>query len=80
MRQNVGFLVCGMALMLDDLDTGRILWPFPPDQHVVAPHPYRITVRREGLGRPQFQSFLEWLKDEAARTTVELAKRSGATL
>ena len=79
-RQNVGFLVCGMALMLDDLDTGRILWPFPPDQHVVAPHPYRITVRREGLGRPQFQSFLEWLKDEAARTTVELAKRSGATL
>ena len=79
-RQNVGFLVCGMALMLDDLDTGRILWPFPPDQHFVAPHPYRVVVREEALGRPQLQSFLDWLKDQAAQTTMELAKRSGASL
>ncbi|MGB7321170.1 MAG: LysR family transcriptional regulator [Albidovulum sp.] len=64
-RQDVGFLVCGLSLVLGDLEAGSIVLPFPASQHIVAPHPYRIRVRTDAEKRPQVGRFLSWLRSEA---------------
>lgn len=71
-RENVGFLVCGLSLVQDDLASGAIVHPFPLSQHLVAPHPYRMTVRADATRRPQVQRFCSWLQSEAAVTRDQL--------
>lgn len=64
-RQDVGFLVCGLSLVLDDLDRGTIVLPFPSEQCLPARYPYRMTVRPDATARPQIQRFMGWLRTEA---------------
>ncbi len=61
-RQNVGFLVCGLSLVLNDLEEGAIVCPFPASNYLPAPHPYRMKVRAESGKRPQVQKFMAWLR------------------
>jgi LysR family glycine cleavage system transcriptional activator len=67
-RQNVGFLTCGLSLTLSDLAKGTIVLPFPLSEHLVAPHPYRLRMREDVATRPQLQKFITWLRDEATET------------
>ena len=67
-RQNVGFLVCGLSLVLDDLDSGLVVPPFPMSRHLVAPYPYRLKLRHDVERRPQVQRFVAWLRQEAGET------------
>ena len=67
-RQNVGFLVCGLSLLLKDLQADTVALPFPKDEHLVAPHPYTLRTRPDAEKRPQFQRFLAWLRKEADDT------------
>lgn len=76
-RQNVGFLVCGLSLVLSDLDDGSIVTPFPASQHLVAPHPYRLQIRPDAAKRPQVQRFAAWLRMMAHETQSEI-NRLGA--
>ncbi len=71
-RANVGFLVCGLSLVLEDLAKGTIVLPFAVSQHMVAPHPYRLSVRPEAENRPQVARFLRWLRSEAEATQRQL--------
>lgn len=73
-RQNVGFLVCNLSFLLDDLAQGRIVLPFPPAMHLSAPAPYRMTLRSGHDRRPQTQRFLNWLRSEAATTQSAIAR------
>lgn len=72
-RQNVGFLICGLSLLLADLEAGRLVLPFPPSEHLPAPQPYRAQIRHDGAARPQVQSFLSWLRAEARDTERRIA-------
>lgn len=67
-RENVGFLCCGLSLALQDLKDGRIVLPFPTANHLVAPHPYRLSLRHDAQARPQIKRFLNWL-DAAVKDT-----------
>lgn len=67
-RQNVGFLVCGLSLLLTDLKAGTATLPFPKGEHLVAPHPYSLKTRPDSEKRPQLQRFLAWLRKEADDT------------
>lgn len=67
-RQNVGFLVCGLSLVESDVAEDRIILPFPAHQSLVAPLPYVLTVTGHGTPRPQLQRFCDWLRDEARET------------
>lgn len=67
-RMNVGFVVCGLSLAQHDLEAGRVLNPFPLDQHLVAPFPYRLRMRGDYDKRLQLLRFAEWLRAEAAET------------
>lgn len=73
-RQNVGFLICGLSLVEDDLAQGCIVLPYPAHQGLVAPRPYTLTVTANGTLRPQLQRFLDWLRNEARLTRLSLQR------
>jgi LysR family transcriptional regulator, glycine cleavage system transcriptional activator len=67
-RREVGFLVCGLSLVLGDLDNTSLVIPFPAESSIVSDHPYRAVIRAGADQRPQFQRFMDWLRDEARKT------------
>lgn len=71
-RENVGFLVCGLSLMLRDLDDKTMVHPFPISQNIVAPFPYRLRISATVENRPQIQRFVEWLELEALETQQKI--------
>ncbi len=73
-RENIGFLVCSLSSCLRDLEGRRIVFAFPPNMHIMAPHPYRTTLRTNRNQRPQTNRFLAWLQSEAQKTTDHLAQ------
>lgn len=75
-RQNVGFLICGLSLVLGDLGRGTVVAPFPLSRHLVAPQPYRMTIRPEVEARPQIRRFAGWLREASAATRAEIARLS----
>jgi LysR family transcriptional regulator, glycine cleavage system transcriptional activator len=80
-RQNVGFLVCGLSLVQNDLENGSVFNPFPMSQHLPAPHPYRLQLRGDAARRPPVQKFAAWLRAEAAQTRAHIetsAAQAGA--
>ena len=79
-RENIGFLVCGMALCAPDLDAGRVVLAFPASLHLVADSPYRLTLRSAGYRRPQTDRFLAWLRAEASATALRLQSILGASV
>lgn len=76
-RENIGFLVCDLALCLPDLDAGRIVLAFPVSMHIEAPAPYRVTLRAARYRRPQTDRFLDWLRAEARQTALRLQGLAG---
>lgn len=79
-RQNVGFLVCGLSLLLKDLDAGTVALPFPAPEHLVAPLPYTLRPRSDADRRPQLQRFLTWLRREAEDTRRRIGDLSAPHL
>lgn len=73
-RQDVGFLVCGLSLALGDLKAGAVFNLFPMSQHLTAPHPYRLKLRHDVEKRPQVQRFVAWLRHEASETRRYIGK------
>lgn len=73
-RQDVGFLVCGLSLVLADLESGTIVLPFPVLQHLPAPHPYRLNIRPDAEHRPQVQKFIAWLRNTANDTERQIQR------
>lgn len=71
-RQNVGFLICGLSLVEGDLAQGRVVLPYPAHQSLVAPMPYVLIVTAHGTLRPQLQKFLDWLRGAARLTRQSL--------
>jgi LysR family glycine cleavage system transcriptional activator len=67
-RQEVGFLVCGLSLVLADLDARSLVVPFPADNNLASNHPYRAVIRKGADQRPQVLRFIEWLRAEAQKT------------
>lgn len=79
-RQDVGFLVCGLSLVADGLADGTIVLPFPAHQCLAAPMPYVLTITSHGTMRPQLQRFCDWLRDQAllTRQSLDLTTTSSA--
>ncbi|MES2914995.1 MAG: LysR family transcriptional regulator [Pseudomonadota bacterium] len=76
-RQDVGFLVCGLSLLLKDLQAGTVALPFPGSEHLVMPHPYTLRPRADAEKRPQLQRFVAWLRKEAEDTRRQINEMSG---
>ena len=65
-KSNAGLLICGVSLILDDLESGFLSLPFPAVECLAAEHPFRI--RNRAGTRPQVARFISWLKAESAMT------------
>ena len=76
-RQNVGFLCCGLSFVLSDLENGLVVLPFPASQSLEAPYPYRLVVSQSAERRPQIQSFLSWLRNAASDTSARMVSLTG---
>ncbi|WP_198174386.1 LysR substrate-binding domain-containing protein [Mesorhizobium xinjiangense] len=71
-RSNAGLLICGLSLVLDDVEAGRLSLPFPICDHVLATSPYRIRIRDAAMARPQVGRFRNWLFSESETTKSRL--------
>lgn len=71
-REDVGFLVSGLSLVLNDIDNGTVVHPFPISQHIVAPHPYKLKVRSGVENRPQLKRFVNWIRESARLTQAQI--------
>ncbi len=71
-KENVGFLLCGLALALDDLNSGAVALPFSEHHFLRAPDPYRLNVRNETRVRPQIQRFADWLRTKSRETQAAI--------
>ena len=71
-RLNVGFLVCGLSLVEEDLSWGRVMLPYPAFKSLPAPMPYVLNVTTHGAARPQLRQFCDWLRAEARLTQQHL--------
>jgi LysR family glycine cleavage system transcriptional activator len=76
-RQEVGYLVCGLSLALRDIEDGRVSILFSVSLCLDAPHPYRINVRPDVDRRPPIQRFVAWLRQEANDTRNKIEKLVG---
>ena len=73
-----GFLVCGLSVLLADLDAGTVVLPYPASAHLVAPHPFRLQVRPDAAKRPHVRRFVGWLRAEADATRQRIEGIIGA--
>lgn len=73
-RQNVGFLIIGLSLVENDLQSGTVVLPYPAKQNLEAPKSYVLTVPGREATRPQLSRFCDWLRDEADRTRSRIAR------
>ena len=71
-RQNVGFLVCNLSLVLRDIEQGAIVHPFPLSQHLPVTKSYRLTLRRDVKNRAPVMRFTEWLRVKSRETQAEI--------
>ncbi|KNG94847.1 LysR family transcriptional regulator [Pseudaestuariivita atlantica] len=67
-RNAVGFMLCGVSLIEDDLRQENLVLPFPGDMGLPATLPYRLWTRHPQTIRPQLQKFLDWVRDEGRAT------------
>jgi len=79
-RQDVGFLICGLALAEPDLAKKSVVQPFPSTHSLLAPMPYVLTVTAHGAVRPQLQRFCDWLRHEAFLTRRALERANPAVM
>lgn len=71
-KQNVGFLVCNLSLVLLDLEQKKIAHPFPLSQHITSPHPYRMKLRNDARKRAPVLRFAEWLNSKSLETQAAI--------
>jgi len=74
---NAGFIVCGLALVKEQLDAGTLSRPFPIEQGALSKNAYRVSFRQSALRRVNIEQFRGWLLNEAAGTEQELRRLAG---
>ena len=67
-RKAVGYMLCGLSLIEDDLGKGVLALPFPSKLGLAAESPYRLWARDPVTSRPQLQKFVDWLREEGQKT------------
>jgi LysR family glycine cleavage system transcriptional activator len=74
---DAGVAICGLALVGELMDDGRLSLPFPRSAGVRTVHVFQARYRGDALVRPQMKRFRDWLIAEAAVTAAWLDRRSG---
>ncbi len=73
-REEVGFLLCGLLLVQGDIVANRVVLPFPAGQCIEAPMPYVLRISDHAAARPQVRRFCDWLAEQSRITRNDLAR------
>jgi LysR family glycine cleavage system transcriptional activator len=71
---NAGLTICGLALISNLIDDGRISLPFPITTGTPTEHVFQARFRNDALIRPQVRRFRTWLVEESGLTNAWLAQ------
>lgn len=74
---DAGFIICGLALISDLVDAGRLSLPFPVSRGAKTNHAFQARFRADSLLRPQVRRFREWLIAESEVTRRWLSENAG---
>lgn len=74
---NAGLLVCGAALVKQQLDDGKLSLPFPVTHGSWSRNAYCAHFRESALRRQKIQQFREWLLSTSRETRAELERFVG---
>jgi len=73
----VGFMLCGLSLIEEDLRDGSLVLPFPAKLGIKAEAPYQVWARQTATVRPQLKKFLDWLHTEGQKTQAFIDQQAG---
>ena len=65
---NSGFAMCGIALLREEIDAGRLSLPFSVQCGRRTAYAFQVRFRADTLQRPQLRRFRQWLLDEGSST------------
>ena len=71
---NAGLAICGLALVSELIDDGRLSLPFPAPTGAWTEHAFQARFRSDALVRPQVKRFRDWLLRQSADTTAWLER------
>ena len=77
---DAGLIVCGLALIKDQINDGTLSRPFPIEQGEWSTNAYRVSFRQSALRRANIEQFRAWLLTEAANTQAELERLIGRSV
>jgi LysR family transcriptional regulator, glycine cleavage system transcriptional activator len=76
-RENVGFLICGLGLARADLESGSAVLAYPAQQHLSQAEPYRMFLRDATRTTAQVRRFADWLMEQARESQSWLDSATG---
>lgn len=71
-QSDVGFLICGLSLVSQEIENGKLALPFPVCEGAWTGSAYLARFRPSA--RPQLQLFRRWLLEESERTISDLRR------
>lgn len=69
---NAGFAMCGIALLREEIDAGRLTLPFSVQCGRPTADAFQVRFRADTLQRPQLRRFRQWLLNEGTLTRLWL--------
>jgi LysR family glycine cleavage system transcriptional activator len=75
---NAGLTICGLALLSEYIDDGRVSLPFPVRTGTRTEHVFQARFRSDALIRPQVRRFRTWLAEESEQTNAWLARTTAS--
>ncbi len=77
-RENVGFLICGLCLARQDIEAGNVVLVYPADRHLSEVAPFRMFLRNETRMTAQVRRFADWLMEQARESQEWISRTAGA--
>ena len=74
---DAGLAICGVALLAELIDDGRLSLPFAASTGTWTSHAFQARFRSDTVVRPQVRRFRSWLAEESAQTAAWLARHYG---
>lgn len=71
---DAGVMLCGLAMILDQLDRGSLVLLFPTATGTWTRHAFVARFRKDALTRPQVRRFRDWLEAEAKAARADLER------
>ena len=75
---DAGIALCGLALIAEEVDQGKLALPYPIATGLWGRHAFTARFRADAAARPHIARFRAWLADESRATRDGLVARVGS--